>query len=97
MNARENYLRALVFRNPELIPCSVVFSFLTQKTFHNELEKIVADHPLIFRETDSNILDYHELPPSFREKESSRDNWGCLWRNIQEGLEGQVVGNPLAD
>jgi len=87
----------LEFRKPEWIPCNVVFSFLTRKIYHEELEDIVAEHPLIFRETDSKILDYHELPPAYRENEFCRDNWGCLWHNIQGGLEGQVVENPLAD
>ena len=31
------------------------------------------------------------MPVVYQEGEYYRDKWGCLWYNIQEGLEGQVV------
>ncbi|MGQ9596288.1 MAG: hypothetical protein ACUVQY_03830 [Thermoproteota archaeon] len=37
------------------------------------------------------------MPVVYRKGEYYTDNWGCVWYNIQEGLEGQVVKNPLAD
>lgn len=97
MTEKENYLRALEFRNPEWIPCSVGFSPITWRRYREGLEKIVLCHALIFPDYKRQDINFDELPPVYREKEYFRDNWGCLWYNIQEGLEGQVVENPLAD
>ncbi len=98
MQERENWLRAVEFRYPEWIPCTVNFSPLTWRIYRKDLEKIVLAHPRIFpryKEGDANF--YDEMPPVYRQGEYYRDNWGCLWYNVQEGLEGQVVEHPLAD
>jgi uroporphyrinogen decarboxylase len=42
-------------------------------------------------------VDPDDLPVVYRPGETFRDNWGCLWYNIQGGLEGQVIEHPLAD
>jgi uroporphyrinogen decarboxylase len=97
MNRRENWLRTVEFRYPEWIPCSVGFSLLTRKTYGRELEKLCVDHPRLFPEYELGQLDIEEMPVVYREREYFRDNWGCTWYNTQGGLEGQVVGHPLAD
>ncbi|MBI2940014.1 MAG: hypothetical protein HYY04_06200 [Chloroflexi bacterium] len=98
MNYRENYLRAVEFRYPEWIPCSVALSPVSWRTYREDLEKLVLDHPRIFPRYSRPDEDfYDEMPVVYREGEYYRDNWGCLWYNIQEGLEGQVVDHPLAD
>ena len=98
MTYRENYLRALEFKNPEWIPCSVGFLPITWKTYREDLEKVVLAHPKIFPEYKTEERDFFDqMPPVYRKDEYFRDNWGCLWYNNQEGLEGQVVEHPLAD
>jgi hypothetical protein len=98
MSHRENWLRAIEFRGPEWIPCSVGFAPIVWKIHREDLEKVLLDHPKLFpgfQAGHSNFCD--EMPPVYREGEYFRDNWGCLWYNTQEGLEGQVVEHPLAD
>ncbi|MCR4427610.1 MAG: hypothetical protein NUW23_15750, partial [Firmicutes bacterium] len=98
MDARENWLRAVEYRHPEWIPCSVGFSPITWRTHGKDLEKIVLEHPRLWPNYDPGKADfYDEMPVVYREGEYYTDNWGCTWLNIQEGLEGQVVGHPLAD
>jgi len=98
MTPRENYLRAIEFRYPEWIPCSVGFAPLVWKIHRNNLERILLDHPKLFPgHKEGSACFYDEMPVVYREGEYFRDNWGCLWHNIQEGLEGQVVEHPLAD
>jgi hypothetical protein len=95
---RENYLRALEFRYPEWIPCSVVFSLATWKKYREKLEDVVIRHPLIFGEYEKGSRrNFDEMPVVHRKGEYFTDNWGCVWYNVQDGLEGQVVVNPLAD
>ncbi|MCC6445808.1 MAG: hypothetical protein IT210_20430 [Armatimonadetes bacterium] len=98
LSNRENYLRAIEFRYPEWIPCSVGFAPIVWKMQGRELEKVILDHPRLFpgyQEGSANF--YEEMPVVYREGQFFTDNWGCLWHNIQEGLEGQVVGHPLAN
>ena len=98
MDARENWLRAVEFRYPQWIPCRVVFSPLTWRVHREDLEKIVLAHPRLFPDySRENANFYEEMPAAYRQGEYYRDNWGCLWYNVQEGLEGQVVEHPLAD
>jgi uroporphyrinogen decarboxylase len=97
MNVRENWLRAVEYRYPEWIPCSVGFAPLMWKIYREDLEKLIADHPRVFPGHKPGSVDYDDMPVVYREGETFTDNWGCVWANIQEGLEGQVVGHPLAD
>ena len=93
---RENYLKALEFRYPEWIPCSVAFSPATWKHYRGKLEDLIVAHPLIFGAYDKGKRDFDSFGGPYAEGYYT-DNWGCVWRNIQPGLEGQVVGHPLED
>ena len=98
MDARENWLRAVEFRYPEWIPCSVGFAPLVWKGYGRDLEQIVLSHPRIFPRYEGKEVKYlTEMPVVYRQGEYFRDNWGCLWYNTQDGLEGQVVEHPLAN
>ncbi len=101
MNSRENYIRMLEYRNPEWIPCSISFAPLVWKTYRSDLEYLVLSHPRLFQDYDPVWMKshnfYERMPPVYRQGEYYRDNWGCTWYNSQDGLEGQVVGHPLAD
>jgi hypothetical protein len=94
---RENYLKALEFRYPEWIPCSVSFSPATWHGYREKLEDIVLDHPRLFgryKRGDQSFFD--DMPDVYGEGYYT-DKWGCVWHNVQPGLEGQVVGHPLED
>jgi len=97
ISARENWLRAVEFRYPQWIPCSVGFAPLTWRTLGRDLVRLCLDHPRIFPDLDPQQAAYEELPVVYRQGEYYRDNWGCVWYNMQNGLEGQVVEHPLAD
>jgi len=98
MSHRENWLRAIEFRHPEWIPCGVGFAPATWHKYREELERIILDHPRLFPgHQEGSACFFDDMPVVYREGEQFRDNWGCVWQNIQGGLEGQVVGHPLAD
>jgi uroporphyrinogen decarboxylase len=97
LTIRENWLRTVEFRYPEWIPCTVGFSPLIWKTRGPDLDAICLDHPRIFPEFQPERARSADLPLVYREGETYRDSWGCLWYNIQGGLEGQVIEHPLAD
>jgi len=93
---RENYLKAVEFRYPEWIPCGVSFLPGVWKKYRERLEDIVVRYPLIFGKYEKGGRNFNDLPPVYRPGYFT-DNWGCVWHTVQEGLEGQVVGHPLAD
>jgi len=97
LSNRENWLRTVEFRYPEWIPCSVGFALLTWKIHGADLERLCLDHPRIFPEFEPGQVDPDDLPVVYRPGETFRDNWGCLWYNVQGGLEGQVIEHPLED
>lgn len=96
MTERENFLRALEFRNPEWIPWVMGFLPASWRKYREELEKLVLRHPKIFRDYKKGSIDFDSCPPNYR-KGYFRDNWGCLWHVLQRGKMGQVVEHPLAD
>lgn len=95
---RENWLRVVEFRRPEWIPVSVGFAPVMWRTLRERLEEVVLRHPVLFPGFQPGSVDF-DAPygPVYREGEYYRDNWGCVWYNAIGGLEGQVVGHPLAD
>jgi hypothetical protein len=96
MNSRENWLRAVEFRHPEWIPCRVELSPLNWRQYRGAAEEIALAHPRVFAPMEAGGRDYDEMPPG-HEAGYYRDNWGCLWHIVDEGMIGQVVENPLAD
>jgi len=90
----ENYLRAAHFGNPEWIPCRVSIMPGTWKKYREEVEEIVLRHPKIFPGYKKGERNFDEMPTTYREGEHT-DAWGCVWKNIAEGLDGAVVRSPL--
>jgi len=98
VNERENWLRAVEFRHPEWIPCTVFLSPINWHRYREDLEKIVLAHPRVFPEYQEGTRNFFDqMPPTYEQGQYYRDSWGCLWYNAQHGLEGQVVEHPLAD
>ncbi|HUW34286.1 MAG TPA: uroporphyrinogen decarboxylase family protein [Planctomycetota bacterium] len=96
LSDRENYLRALQFRHPEWIPCSIVLLPCVWQKHREKLEDLAVSHPRIFKGFQRGSVDF-DNPPAFYRRGDFRDNWGCLWHVAIDGAEGQVVEHPLAD
>jgi len=94
---RENYLKSVEFRYPEWIPCSVNFLPIVWKKYREKLEDLIIRHPLIFGPYKKGGINFDYMPPGYRQGEYFTDNWGCVWYNAQEGIEGQVVKHPLEE
>lgn len=99
LSERENYLRSVTMTGPEWIPMRVAISGAVWKQFGREMEEVCLRHPTIFpnfepgswKRFSENFGDRH------RAGERSSDRWGCVWTDLIDGLEGQVVEHPLAE
>jgi len=97
LSDRENWLRAFEFRGPEWIPCGIGIAPLTWQLYREGLEDLCLRHPGLFKDFKRGSVDFDNFGPVYRKGEYFRDNWGCVWYNAVGGIEGMVVGHPLAD
>jgi len=97
MQAKENWLRAVEFRYPEWIPCTVNLAPLAWKTHRRDLEKLVLAHPRILPGYQEGTVHFDRMPLGFRGGEYFIDKWGCGRLSIEDGIAGQVIDYPLAD
>jgi len=99
LSERENYLRTASMTGPEWIPAHVAISGASWLEWRDEMEHVVARHPVLFPDFRKGERPFDETMLGSRDTagQTMRDNWGCVWHNTHEGLEGQVAENPLAD
>jgi len=93
LNDHENRLRSLRFENPEIIPVNIGVLPSVWMKHREAFDDLVADYPQLFSDhtkgrnyDDVWSLTYHEG--------NHVDNWGCVWQNIEEGMEAIVTGHP---
>jgi len=108
MNARENYLRTLQFRNPQWIQFVIYFSWRVWNHHRQDLVALVSRYPKIFGQMtrgpfrqyfDPTIPEDLDTPPSGYRQSESRDKWGIFWGSTDDGIGGHPVDTeaPLAD
>lgn len=92
---RENMLRTLNFEHPEWIGASMGVSIGLWYWRRDEIRNLVRKYPDLFNEEhyDWEVTE-STLPPACGPGLFT-DNWGCVWKNIQLGIEGQVIKHPL--
>ena len=95
MNLRElTYYKAVEFGGPDYIPSRVKLMPGAWQRHRERLEELVLRHARLWPGYVKGSVDFD----SRRYKEGTwTDEWGCVWSNITEGLNGLVVGHPLAD
>ena len=96
MEARENYLRTVEFRDPEWIPCRISFLRQVWRKHRERLVDLILRHPAIFPNYQTGDADFDFLGVQYRGN-LEIDEWKCTWRYIEDGMTGQVVGHPMDD
>ncbi|MHA1791271.1 MAG: uroporphyrinogen decarboxylase family protein [Promethearchaeota archaeon] len=94
---RDNYLRAVEFRNPSWIPCSMSIFPAVWAKYKKKLLDIVKEYPFIFGTLIKYKKNFDKIPFHHQAGVTYVDNWGCTWHVAKGGFEGQVVGNPIDD
>lgn len=96
LSTRENYIRNAWMQGHEWIPQNVVLSRAYWHEAREDLEEIVLRHPVLFPDYRKGQADFDKGMGADHEYRKV-DPWGCEWIYPIPGLDGQVVGHPLAD
>ena len=99
LSERENYLRNASMTGPEWMPCTVAISDAAWDLLREDLEEVLACHPILFPNFHKGQRDFDnwEFAPAHRAGERFTDSWGCVWESAINGIEGVVIEHPLAD
>lgn len=85
-------LQAMTYQHPQKLPVSVGILPAAWLKYGEELLRLVQEYPdLIPTPPD---LQHLSIPDSYHVG-TFRDEWGCEWSNVQEGMESIVTGHPV--
>ncbi len=93
MGFAEDRIKAVHFNHPETIPVSVSFLPAAWMKYREALDEVVARHPVLFEHAGKNP-DYDAVGGTYVAGEHV-DAWGCVWSNLQTGMEAIVTGHPV--
>ena len=93
MGLHEDRIKAINFAGPELIPVSVSFLPAAWMKYREALDEVVARHPALFGPKNQD-RDYDAVGGTYVEGKHV-DAWGCVWSNLQTGMEAIVTGHPV--
>ena len=83
----------MLFSGPASIPARIGFLPATWMRYRERLDEVVARHPLIFGAPEEN-RNYDAVGGTYVTGDHV-DAWGCVWSNIQDGLESMVKQHPV--
>jgi hypothetical protein len=86
----DDYTRAMSFDHPDYIPVAVSLLPATWVKHREALDALVARHPIIFGEQPQHQRDYEAMIGGTFAAGEHPDEWGCVWHNIEPGLEAYV-------
>ena len=89
--------QAIRFEHPDTIPVSAGMLPKAWFEYGDKLQKLVDKFPQFFGgvQVDPEQV-RRNLGPSYREG-TWTDEWGCVWHNVAEGMEGIVTEHPVRD
>ncbi len=85
--------KAITYDRPETLPVSVGMLPAAWMKYGAELQRVINEYPQFFGEVEVD-LDEIGMPESYHSG-SYTDEWGCVWENIEEGMESIVKGHPI--
>lgn len=99
MTRKENYLRAVRFERPDYIPMAFAINGACWQHYPNEaLFDLMEEHKFLFpdfkRPKDKISPQFH---PVALKGVPYKDDWGCIWETLEDGITGTVTGHPLSN
>jgi hypothetical protein len=94
MSYTELLVKAMTWKYPETIPIGIGMLPALWKKYPQEIRDITARYPQFFGDI-SERYSYDDFTPASYHEGQFADEWGCVWSNIQEGMESIVTGHPV--
>lgn len=85
--------KAIRYEYPETIPVSAGIMPAAWIKYGEDLKRLAAEYPQFFPRLPSDPAKV-TMPETYRAGKTT-DEWGCVWENIEEGLEAIVKGHPI--
>jgi len=96
--ASQQFRDTLLLRGTGDVPIWAGFSAATWIRYGDQLLDLLDRYPAFPTWRPERGMDYAALSgPAHRAGEEYLDNWGCVWRCLRDGMEGQIQSHPLAD
>ena len=86
--------KAMTYDYPESLPIGIGMLPACWKHRLEEMKALTKKYEHIFGNL-SEVYDYEKYCPHSYHTGKFKDEWGCEWENIEEGMESIVTGNPL--
>ena len=90
-----NRNKSLNFAHPDAIPVSAFVLPAAWMKYREALDEIVCRHPLLFGDCRVGKRDYDAIHTDTYIIGEHVDAWGCVWRNVQQGMEAIVTAHPV--
>ena len=88
----ERLIKSFTYDYPDEIPVSCSILPAAWMHYGEELVKLIREYPDII----PSIPDLNNIPiPDTYRMGEHVDEWGCVWSNVEEGMEAIVTGHPL--
>jgi uroporphyrinogen decarboxylase len=94
LDQNQDRIKSLRFERPEYIPVSASILPAAWMKHREAIDEIVAHHPVLFGEHKVGDRDYDAVGGTYVEGEHV-DVWGCVWSNMQTGMESIVTHHPV--
>jgi len=102
MTRRDNYLRAVRFEKPDIIPISLNINQSCWGHYPKAfLWEMIETHPILFDwfpgmpEEEKRQIENPIFRKNARKDEPYTDSWGCVWETSMDGIVGVVTHHPL--
>jgi hypothetical protein len=92
MSMQQDRIKALEFNHPEYIPISAGILPVAWMKYREALTEITNRYPLLFG--PNHDRDSDAVGGTYVAGEHV-DAWGCVWSNLQTGMESIVTGHPV--
>lgn len=89
-------IQAMTYDHPKQLPVSVSFLPRAWLTRYDELAAVVREYPDLFPAPPARETLRENMPESYR-LGTFVDEWGCVWSNLEEGMEAIVTGHPVPE
>jgi hypothetical protein len=89
-----NFYKMITYNYPEEIPVEIWVTPASWFHYGDDMVAFAKENHDFFPQIPTLDEVRRTMPPSYRKGECT-DEWGCVWSNAREGMEGVVTGHPV--